>query len=235
MGRKDGADGHRLSSTPIRSNLDLVIPWNLSFIPKKTHLYEWSAISRLFALIILDTQESSIFRISSFNSDFWGNGDDLKLSSKILNFSPVILSISSNPSREPREFFRSIGLPGGWREGEGGRRRNYIPWEIRNPTGEIIQVGYAWLHNGSFSSVKTAETRWNRRSRSTGADGPGIRRGILSAGQGVFPGPPRIFLCSCTTTVVKTHWRVTWNWRVARGVSGTQYRRDEALPKNCRG
>lgn len=207
--------------------------WNLSFISKKkTHLYEWFAISRLF--IILDTQESSIFRISSFNSDFWGNGDDLKLSSKILNFSPVILSISSNPSREPSFSDRS-DYPGGWREGEGGRRRNYIPWEIRNPTGEIIQVGYAWLHNGSFSSVKTAETRWNRRSRSTGADGPGIRRGILSAGQGVFPGPPRIFLCSCTTTVVKTHWRVTWNWRVARGVSGTQYRRDEALPKNCRG
>lgn len=229
MGRKDGADGHRLSSTPIKSNLDLVTRWNLSFIPKKTHLYEWFAISRLFALIILDTQESSIFRISSFNSDFWGNGDEL--SSKILNFSPVILSISSNPSREPSFSDRSDYR----REGEGGRRRNYIPWEIRNPTGEIIQVGYAWLHNGSFSSVKTAETRWNRRSRSTGADGPGIRRGILSAGQGVFPGPPRIFLCSCTTTVVKTHWRVTWNWRVARGVSGTQYRRDEALPKNCRG
>lgn len=206
--------------------------WNLSFISKKkTHLYEWFAISRLFALIILDTQESSIFRISSFNSDFWGNGDEL--SSKILNFSPVILSISSNPSREPSFSDRS-DYPGGWREGEGGRRRNYIPWEIRNPTGEIIQVGYAWLHNGSFSSVKTAETRWNRRSRSTGADGPGIRRGILSAGQGVFPGPSRIFLCSCTTTVVKTHWRVTWNWRVARGVSGT-HRRDEALPKNCRG
>lgn len=35
VGRKDGADGHRLSSTPTRSNLDLVMRWNLSFISKK--------------------------------------------------------------------------------------------------------------------------------------------------------------------------------------------------------
>lgn len=139
----------------------------------------------------------------------------------------------SNPfdffeSLERVEFFRSIGLP--------GRGGEIIPWEIRNPTGEIIQVGYAWLHNGSFSSVKTAETRWNRRSRSTGADGPGIHRGILSAGQGVFLRCPRGF----SFVLARLPWLknpLTRNLKLTccpRSVRYALGRRGFTRPKNCR-
>lgn len=215
-----------LSSTPeITWNLDLA-RWNLSFlllrkISKNSSVQKYNIILSLFRLF--DKARYSIFTFQR---------ERKKETNRCWIF-----------SRNPFDFF--LSREASFSDRSGGGVGEIIPWEIRNPTGEIIQVGYAWLHNGSFSSS------WKRRRRGeTGAvdrRAPTVqvfRQGvyyILSAGRGVFSFLRGVFLCSCTTAVVKTHWRVTWNWRVGRAVSGTRSRegereRGEAFtrPKNCR-